>query len=532
MNSVLRTILSILLLAMATTTQLVSASPAAADVTTLCKGYTGCAQQGMSDAGYGRSSGAMYWRMYPGNNCTNYVAFRMIQNGMPNVRPWDGGGNATYWGTSMASITDNVPTVGSVAWWKAGVYPAGSAGHVAYVERVVDADTIIVSQDFWGGDFSWARITRGNRGWPNGFIHFNDASLTNLTRPTLSGAAQVGATLTATAGTWTPAADVSYQWRAAGADIPGATSPTFSVGADQVGQRVRVRVTATKPGYSTAVASSPRSSRIVPGTMASVTAPRIDGEAVVDGTLTALAGSWNPSADGATLQWLADGAPIAGAVTRKLTPGAALVGSRLSVRVTASRRGFTDVTVTSPATAPVAAAVLAPATEPALSGVPRLGEVLQLAPGTTAPSASPSIEWLRNGRVVPAASGSSYALGPDDLGTRISARIQWDRPGYVPVQDRSTRTTLVKAAPALGVRLRAGVNRLRVRVDAPSPPGVALPDHVRLRTGGTTTSLPLVEGRATVVLTELAPGTTPVKVVLPGTRTTARAIVIEEVAIL
>ena len=225
MSSTARAILSALLLAVLSSVQLVAAPVAAADVTALCKGYVGCAQQGMSDAGYARASGAMYWRMYAGHNCTNYAAYRMVQSGLPNSRPWDGAGNATYWGTSMADITDGVPAVGSVAWWRAGVYPAGSAGHVAYVERVVSPDTIIVSQDSWGGDFSWARITRGSRGWPSGFIHFNDVPLTNTAQPTVDGLAKVGSTLTSSPGTWSPTADVSYQWRAGGLDVPGATGP-------------------------------------------------------------------------------------------------------------------------------------------------------------------------------------------------------------------------------------------------------------------------------------------------------------------
>ena len=102
---------------------------------------------------------------------------------MPNTRPWDGGGNATYWGSYMTNITDDTPTVGSVAWWRAGVYPAGSAGHVAYVEKVISPTEIIVSQDSWGGDFSWARITKSGSGWPSGFVHFNDVKLTNTARP-------------------------------------------------------------------------------------------------------------------------------------------------------------------------------------------------------------------------------------------------------------------------------------------------------------------------------------------------------------
>ena len=103
----------------------VSASPASATVTTLCSGYTACARAGMGNAGYSSAGSTMYWRMYSGHNCTNYAAYRMVRAGLPNVRPWTGGGNATNWGSAMSRLTTATPTVGAVAWWRAGVKPAG-----------------------------------------------------------------------------------------------------------------------------------------------------------------------------------------------------------------------------------------------------------------------------------------------------------------------------------------------------------------------------------------------------------------------
>src|SRR5690606_16318957 len=66
--------------------------------TYLCSGYAGCQAAGYGNAGYRQVSSSMYWRMYSGHNCTNYAAYRLIQNGMPNERPWKGGGNAENWG--------------------------------------------------------------------------------------------------------------------------------------------------------------------------------------------------------------------------------------------------------------------------------------------------------------------------------------------------------------------------------------------------------------------------------------------------
>src|SRR3954451_997604 len=229
-----------------------SAAPAAATVTRLCYGYSTCARAGYSTAGYDRNNGTMYWRMYAGHNCTNYAAYRMVLSGLPNVRPWSGSGNAMYWGTSMSSITDHTPTVGAVAWWKAHVSPAGSVGHVAYVEKVISENEIIVSQDSWGAHFSWARITKTSSGWPSGFVHFNDVPLANTTRPAVTGKTRVGSVLTATPGTW--AADdvtTSYRWKSGGKRIHGANGPTLTLTQDQLGRRVKAVVIASAVGYPT-----------------------------------------------------------------------------------------------------------------------------------------------------------------------------------------------------------------------------------------------------------------------------------------
>ena len=116
--------------------------------TYLCTGYAGCRNAGYSDAGYGAVNSQMYWRMYSGHNCTNYAAYRMIQAGMSDRatverhRAWPTTG-ATRWLASRHSR----PAVGAVAWWDRYDGGIGSSGHVAYVERVVSADEIVISED-------------------------------------------------------------------------------------------------------------------------------------------------------------------------------------------------------------------------------------------------------------------------------------------------------------------------------------------------------------------------------------------------
>jgi hypothetical protein len=41
----------------------------------LCSGYSACSTDGFTDNDYAANQATSWWRMYPGNNCTNYVAY-------------------------------------------------------------------------------------------------------------------------------------------------------------------------------------------------------------------------------------------------------------------------------------------------------------------------------------------------------------------------------------------------------------------------------------------------------------------------
>ena len=72
----------------------------------------------------------------------------------------------------------------------------------------------------------------------------------NTSKPTITGKAKVGVTLTAQPGAWTDAPTAyAYQWQRCAstgcADISDATSPTYTLTRSDKGQRVRIVVTAT-----------------------------------------------------------------------------------------------------------------------------------------------------------------------------------------------------------------------------------------------------------------------------------------------
>src|SRR4051812_31978356 len=53
----------------------------------LCTGYDACTKAGYGNAGYSTHVGTSYWSQSVGHNCTNYVAYRLVTNGMTNKRP-------------------------------------------------------------------------------------------------------------------------------------------------------------------------------------------------------------------------------------------------------------------------------------------------------------------------------------------------------------------------------------------------------------------------------------------------------------
>jgi surface antigen len=149
----------------------------------LCTGYAGCNRHGYSSYGYARHRGKSYWRMSPGDECTNYVAY--VESAMFGVRtPRYPLGNAAEWPASTAAHgvrVNKIPSVGAVAVWPGDAAGVGPEGHVAVVEQVGPHDRyIVVSQQHLlnaGNGYEWTRINAGFpasawQSWPSLFIHF------------------------------------------------------------------------------------------------------------------------------------------------------------------------------------------------------------------------------------------------------------------------------------------------------------------------------------------------------------------------
>lgn len=483
---------------------LVPTVPASASYSVLCSGYTSCEKMAYATFGYSTAQRTSYWRMYTGTNCTNYVAYRLVKtNGMPNIRPKAGVGNARDWGTAMSSITDSTPAQGSVAW-----FGKGGRSHVAYVEKVVSATEILVSESNWSGTFDWRRITKSGSGWPDGFIHFADPGLKNVTKPAVSGTAAVGKKLTATAGSWSlPGASYAYQWLADGKVVAGATKSSLTPTPDELGQQLSVQVKASKSGEKPTSATSAATKRVGPGALAVLTAPSVSGPAKVGSRLTAAPGTWSPDAD-YSYQWFVGTTPIADATKTTYIPGADLRGDPLHVRVTAREDGYTTNSADSAPTGAVAKGVIELSAPATVTGSPRLGLVVTADPGTFAPTtATRTYQWLRDGRSITGQTGRTHKVTTGDLGTNLSVIITYAAPAYTTRSVTTPATGNAKAVTALKATAKTGTKKVTFTITASagdaSPPNgtvvIAMPD-------GTQKTITVKAGKAAVALTKQKSG--------------------------
>lgn len=164
--------------------------------------------------------------------------------------------------------------------------------------------------------------------------------------PTITGTAAVGTTLVADSGR---TEQVTYQWRADGTAVSGATGASLIVPSGLVGKRITV-TTASLSGKN--VTTSLPTNPVVAGTLGAVT-PTVSGTAKLGSTLTATPGSWTPSPVNLTYRWKADGVDIAGATSKTLKVSTTQVGKRITVMVTGTKTGYATAQRTSAPTATV-----------------------------------------------------------------------------------------------------------------------------------------------------------------------------------
>ena len=255
----------------------------------------------------------------------------------------------------------------------------------------------------------------------NGVLNVNDAVTGSVQ---ISGVATQGQTLSAsnTLADLDGMGVVSYQWRAGGVAIAGATSSTFTLTQAEVNKAVTVIASYTD-GYGTKEFVSSRATTAVanvndaPTGGVTVTGLAAQGQTLtVTTTLADLDGLGTIS-----YQWLADGVAITGKTATTYLLGQGDVGKSLSVQASYTDGFGAKEIVTSDATMAVANVNDAPTGGVALTGTATQGETLT-ASNTLADldgMGEVHYQWLANGQAIQGAEQSTYTLTQAEVGKSV-----------------------------------------------------------------------------------------------------------------
>lgn len=229
-------------------------------------------------------------------------------------------------------------SVFSYVWTRGGI-PIPGATRSTYVVTTTDAGKS-VAVTVTGSRTAFTPVARGS-------LPVEIENLfTSVPVPVVTGSVDVGGTLTAVVGTWSPTpTTLSTQWLRNGDEIAGATSSTYTLVEADVGSAISVRTTGERPGYTSVTRTS--TPQVVNQIFSASPPPSISGLPRVGATLRATVTGWVPASATFRIVWLRNGVPIPSATASTYVVTDADLGARLTVAVTVTKPGFTTVVRTS-----------------------------------------------------------------------------------------------------------------------------------------------------------------------------------------
>ncbi|WP_353713471.1 hypothetical protein [Arthrobacter sp. K5] len=294
------------------------------------------------------------------------------------------------------------------------------------------------------------------------YFAYMDRTQVSGPAPTVSGDPVWGGTLNVAPGTWPEGTGFAYQWFYTNEygyswqvnNEDHAPANSIFISDVDMRRKLSVRVAATLPGYRDNVMFVDASDFIaVPGYVQGPATVATTGFAEPGGTLIANPGIWEA---GTTLmyQWLnGSGYPLDGETGKTFTfpVDGGPATSTVSVRVTGSKVGKRDTSVTSPQTAVTDLNTTRPFV---LVGNPfvdlrggdaEVGEILNGYDNAWLTGTVLTRQWKRDGVAVAGATTDKYTLTAADIGHTITFVVTGSRPGYTARTVSSEPTTIIVA---------------------------------------------------------------------------------------
>jgi len=218
--------------------------------------------------------------------------------------------------------------------------------------------------------------------------------------------------------------------------VPGSTWPVVAATAIDEAATVAIVQPADGQGTATVTVTAPSGAQkvytVTVAREAVVSDVTISGTPTVGATLTAIAGTVDPSSAQLTYAWRRDGVPLSGAASAQYTVTAADVGHALDVELTASAEGFGSATAVSEAvTGQPGSSTPTPTPTPSPSGSasPTPSPSASTGTGTGTGTGTPSEDALTaalQGRIsgpatIAAGSTVSIQVGTDRAGSPVAA---------------------------------------------------------------------------------------------------------------
>ena len=171
------------------------------------------------------------------------------------------------------------------------------------------------------------------------------------------------------------------------------------------------------------------------------TAASISGTALVGTTLRVNPGTWSPTPDSLSYQWLLAGKQVSTSSSYKVPSKSE--GKLVTLTVTAKRAGLSDVS--SSVTTPVLRKFSKSST-PKIYGTVKVGSTLTAKAGSWSPKPSLRYQWYRGSTAISGATSSKYKVQLADVGTKLTVRVTGSRSGYLAITKGSKSTKTVPLA--------------------------------------------------------------------------------------